>query len=726
MRQLAKAGARFVGSAFDLRGDGWSSVVTALNSQGRRGGSARRDGTLNTAILSLIGAWSLVCVALVTAVVVTFGPAPHSPATSGLINSPSAALIEPSDQIALVAWILLAALLGLVSLALMRRRRPQLSARVLAWRERITWTLGATAVACATASILWGSDPVGGWPGITIMQVITGIVAAAAILWMLVVTDARWRVGSLVIAGLVLALVIPAWLQVPGAVRDIAHFLYTADEIASVAAGHFPLSDYVPQYSVLLPFLAAPMLAAAPSHAAALVLLTMLALQLVTCAVAVALPVLVGGRRMAGPAMLVILAPTFALTSWSTSASTYFAAMPLRVVLPVVTILVAYLVLRNQPPVELRALWRWLGLGALAGATALNNPDFGLAAYLAVVVTVVVATSGLRGRLFSVPWVLAGGAAVFVGYGLLGAVLGRPVHWSWWLTFQRIFGAVGYMNVAMQPFGLHIAMVSLFVAASALGFVLVRISVRRAASGMMYRQGVLLCLTGGWSLLCLPYIAGRSLPTTYVGGLAFSTGLVVASMLPLFRMAARAIRTRTGAAQQVGVALSVIALAGTSTPITMLGSPSVHVDALNGAQNQWQLPVLIEQAAHLRKLQPVGAGPGLVPLIADGTVVQALPLSSMVALVDGIPSASVASSPEYTELSPFFAQAQCGKQWARDARYLLVRDLTAQALRAEPACADYVDWSAQVSYSAPVDAGGAAQTDPLGTWVLLPRGTEAP
>lgn len=98
----------------------------------RRGGQdrgARRGVALDTATFSIIGAWSLVCVALITAAIISFGPAAHVAVKSDLINDPSRALIEPSDRIALGAWIVLAALIGLIGLVLMRRRRspPSLS-----------------------------------------------------------------------------------------------------------------------------------------------------------------------------------------------------------------------------------------------------------------------------------------------------------------------------------------------------------------------------------------------------------------------------------------------------------------------------------------------------------------------------------------------------------------------------------------------------------------------
>lgn len=686
--------------------------------------SVRRGGALDTATFSMIGAWSLVCVALVTAAIISFGPAAHVAVTSDVINDPSRALIEPSDRFALVAWIVLAALIGLISLALMRTQRPLRSARFRVWRSRINWALGVAAIMCVVTSVMWGTDPTGAWSGITIPEAVTGLVAATVVLWILVVTDARWRAGSLVIVGLTLALVIPAWLQIPGAVRDPGHFVYTVDEIASVAGGHFPLSDYAPQYSVLLPFLAAPVLRAAPVHATVLALLVLLALQLVALAAAVTLPVLVGGRRMAGPAMLVVLAPTFAMTNSGGSASTYFAGMPLRVVLPVVTILVAYLALRDRPTVDVRDPWRWVGLGAVAGAAALNNPDYGLPVYVAVIVTVVVAATGLRARSISVALLVVGGVVVFAAYGLLGTLVGRPVHWAVWLVFQRVFGAAGFLNVAMRPFGLHIAIVALFVAASAMGFVLVRVSVRRSASGAMYRQGLLLCLAGGWSLLCLPYMAGRSLPPTYVGGYAFSAGFVVACMLPLFRLAARVVRTNLGAEQQVGAALAVVALAATSATITMVGPPSMHLSPLSGAEDPWHYSVLVKQTAQVQALRPVGAGPDLASLIASGTVVQALPMSSLVALVDGFRSAAVSSSPEYVEASPVFAKSQCEQPWSADARYLLVRGFMVASLQAEPSCADYFEWPAAVSYAVPVAQGGPELPDAASTWVLLPRGSD--
>ena len=87
-------------------------------------------------------------------------------------------------------------------------------------------------------------------------------------------------------------------------------------------------------------------------------------------------------------------------------------------------------------------------------------------------------------------------------------------------------------------------------------------------------------------------------------------------------------------------------------------------------------------------------------------------MSSAVALVEGIPSGSIATNPLYFALSPIFTTAQCSATWPATIDYLLVTDDTAAALRANPACTSHFDFAGERSY-----------TSEGHTLVLLPRST---
>ena len=295
----------------------------------------------------------------------------------------------------------------------------------------------------------------------------------------------------------------------------------------------------------MLGFPIAPVLAALGSHAIWGVVAWLVVLQIVAFVISVALPVLVGGWRMLAPASVVAVLPSLAAGPHGGSAVDYFAVTPMRVVLPSVTLLAAFLVLRRRrAPAGLQRA-KLVLLGLLCGTATLNNPDYGLPAALIVVGTVLITSPGSRDCVRSTVYLLSGLALPFVAYTVLGWTLGRPVHWSEWLFFQRTFGADGFFAVAMTPYGLHIAAVALFVSATVIGVVLVTV-VSRGRSGFAYRQGVLLTLVGGWSLLCLPYFVSRSVTLNILGGYAYMIGMVVAAFLPLLRAGLRSRLAKSG------------------------------------------------------------------------------------------------------------------------------------------------------------------------------------
>lgn len=677
---------------------------------------------LASTLLGLTGAVAVLGVTAITVVALTLAAPAYRPSGSALVNDTASLLVEPGDRLALIGWVAFAAVLGCVVAWAASRRRRERAWRLTRLIDQVSLGVGVVAGVLCVLAIAWGDDLTGLWAGVTVSELVTGAILACGVVWL--AASRRRPVPAVAVAVIAVlgAIAAPAWFQVPGAVRDGWHIRYTVDELSAVAAGHFPLSDYTPQYTGVLPFGVAPALHIAPHHAPVIVFGYILLLQLVAVGVAVSLPALLGGRRFIAPALAVVISPLLARIATGTAASTYFAGMPLRFVLPACTILVAYLVMRGGEPIVLRRPLPWLGLGLVASLTALNNADHGLPAFLVVVVAAVATSHRFADATRRVAVLLVAASVVFGGYGLLGTVTGHHVHWDQWTTFQRIFGAEGFVNVAMSRFGLHIAIVSLFVAAAAAGLAMIWRSVRRGRRGFAYRQGLLMALTGGWSLLCTPYLSGRSLPAVYVGGYAFMIGLVVASMLPLLPLAIRAVRTGWApVAGSVGVAMLVLAIVGCMSVLDRAGDPSAFIDRTMAAAPKGNLPDMVSQQNSLATVEPLGGGLDLRRVAAAGEVVQALPQSSLVALMTGIPSASVSSSPEYIELSTWFSTQQCSRPWPDGAKYLLVRGASADALAKDPTCDGYVDTHERTVYGPPGVL--RSQLNLQEAWVLLPRAT---
>ncbi len=579
------------------------------------------------------------------------------------------------------------------------------------WKSTaIAVAAAALAIVLIVASLRDASDPTGMWVGLPISSAIVGA-AFAGVTVVVFVARSRWVWASVsgFVATVALPFVLLLWVQTPGAIRDPFHFAFTSDEIAATAARHVPLSDYIPQYSVLLSYPVAAIDYLWPGHTTALTLAWLLVLQLVSIGTAIVVSVLLGGLRMAMPAGVVLIGPVVAAFSGGgLSASTYFAVLPMRVVLPVVTILAAFLVLRHG--IAASRWWHWILLGLCVGVTTLNNPDYGLPAALTITVTICLVAGHPRSAWRPLVWLVTASAAVFAVYTWLGALSGHPIHWEYWLQFTLVFGDYGFGAAPVAEFGIHIAVIALFVAASATGFVLVRTS---PAASWRGQQGLGLCLAGGWSLLTIPYFAGRSFAPTIVGGYAFSVGLVVACMLPMLRVGLRGLRARRADGRVnrvIGVAFVLIAVAAAAGAGVLALPPALTLGWLQSGDRA-EFPPVTEQVASVERVAAANGNERLASALASGAVVQALPMSSLVATSSGLGSVSVASSDGYLTISRVFTTAQCAAPWPGNASMLLVTTPVAASLAADPSCQGYVDFRRAEEFS---DGDSALYT-------LLPR-----
>lgn len=664
-------------------------------------------------VLSWLGPAAVLGVAVVTLLAVVLSPAPHLRSESTWLRSTAETLVEPGDRLALVGWYVVTVVLALGALrwsGLGGRTRAHRASRARRWDGVVVVT-----AAVIVLGLVWSVDPTGLWLGLSVRDIIVGWALAVPVITACLPRRRPARAAVTVLAGTVLVLTLGAWIQVPALLVDPYDFRFSVEEVSSVAAGHVPLGDFTPQYSVLLPYLFALPMRVAPAHAAVIALGGLLLLQVVTLGAATALPVLLGGRRFFLPAVVVVLPTIFVPLANGSTVASYFQGMPLRDVLPTLSLLAAFLVLRRHTDAAWRRPWPLFALGLAGGITALNNPDFGLAAAGAIAITAVIAQTHRRAMARAAVLVTAGVVTVFGLYWIGSAAAGVPARWSHWLAFQTIFGANGFLSVAMGSFGLHVVLVGLFAAASATGFVLVRRALTRGAGRFAYRQGILLALVGGWSMGCLPYIAGRSLPATYIGGVGFNAALVTACLLPLAAVTWRCTRVKrwSGAAWRALVPL-VMAVGATLTMIVMLPEPGTRLEALAQTRNPG-MPVALddEVSRYHRVVAPVGAV--RLDALPAASVVQALPVSSLFQLAGGPRSVAVTTAPDYLQVSGWFSRLQCSRPWPAGAEHLLVDARTADILQADPACTDYADWSRAVRYQDP-------ETDDRGSdLILAPR-----
>jgi hypothetical protein len=622
--------------------------------------------------------------ALVTLVVVGLGPEPRVADAGGEIFEAHlfSTLHEPRDRVALVAWLLAAAaVVALVVWAV--PRIPRGPVRVGA--ESVA---AVAAVGVAVAAVLWAAPPAAGlepWtPRLHVWELVAGTVVVVATVGILLAGPAwlRWA-GSAVLVLVSLVFLAPALVQTPTSIVEPYHAAYTLDELMAPAVGQLPLVGYFPQYVNLLGYPVAPLLRTWPGDALAITLGWVLLLQVLCLAGAVLVGAIAGGRRVVPVVLLVVTAPVVFATAGGYYPASYLAAVPLRTVLPVLTIVVTLLLLARRPVVGTAALVRRTAVvGALAGTAALNNPDHGFAVVAAAGGAILLLLPTWRERGLAAAAGLVGAVLPFVAYALATALAGGA-EWSRLLLFSQMFGTIGYGNVAMDAFGNHVGIVAFFAAATAVGALLV---VRRRDDPAWRTRGLALLLCGGWSLLTLPYYMGRSMPSQLLFGYAVQVGLVSAALVPVVLHVATGLRSRTvRPTPAVGGSL-VLALLALGTVVGSLGgapTPTASLDRVQaGAGVQpWAYDLGAVEAA---LADP--ANTDVRELDEQGRLGQVLSSPSLVELTTGVPSVLVTNHPGYLAIALDMLRLQCEAALRRDEAAVIMPTWVAVGLASVEEC----------------------------------------
>lgn len=622
--------------------------------------------------LPWIGALSVLLVTCLTTGLVLLGPPATVPSTSETLFDAAKALHEPTDRLVLLAWFAVAALLTTWGF-LAGRTHPE-TGRL---RQVFGVAIGVCAVALALLAITWSWDSTTMWPGISTQDLLIGTLLFTLIIVIWWAPRLIAIGASITASAVVLTYVAPLWIQFPGSLRDSIHFAYVADEYAAAAAGRTPLGDYFPTYVNLLGYPIAPLLNAMPDRATLLIAIWMMLLQAVALIVLVALPTWLAGWRMIAPAIVVGVSPLFATSElWQSNAAGYSPVSPSRQILPALLLLATFAVFRRAS-VQRVSLPLFTLLGILGGLTLLNNADFGSAAAVISLFGMLLLPAGQRLRGFLGQ--ILGMLVVFLTYALLGLLVGQSVNWLSWSLFARVVGLSGFNAVAMRPFGLHAAVVALFITLFAVGLILT-LKFRSRPRSFASLQGFLLFLTAGWGLLTLPYFAGRSLTPTLTGGFAFTVGLVVASALPLFRaqfagLARTRARHATGPA--VSASLAALVLVSTAATFALVPNPSKTLSELAHPSND--LPELIELRGFLNE--------------APANSAHILPMSSLLELQTGMPALNVTNHPFHLALSPAYTKLLCQSTPGRRAKRLITTPEVLAALQLTPTCSSSFDFS---------------------------------
>ncbi len=448
------------------------------------------------------------------------------------------------------------ALLGPVLLAgavLMSARRPlrvdRRATRVLVLGGQlgllafvVAAMLGQNNRLLASAEPLW---PVFGVPSLIIAGLIALALPAAlrshaVMSWAREVSrERRWlRAACLAPAVAVPVMWLLTAIVTERTVGDLELMWWTLSDPSAILDGRTPLVDYYAFYAQLTPYYAAVTLRTFGesflTYAIAMTTLSLLAML----AMYALLRRVLGGRSLLALALYAPFAATGFLTTQTGTEpvegalgnAILFAVWPMRYGGAYV---VAWLLARHLDGAAPRRTWL---LFLTAGLVAIDNLEFGAAAFTATVVAVLCARPAWSREALArfagqvLAGLLAAVACVVLLTLLRAGSLPRP---ELLLEWPRVFGVLGLFAQPMPKLGFHLAIYVTYAAA------LVVAAVRRATGEARSLMTGMLAWSGTFGLLSASYYLGRS-DTLKLGALlsAWALAVVLLTIVVVQRLAA--------------------------------------------------------------------------------------------------------------------------------------------------------------------------------------------
>jgi len=343
-----------------------------------------------------------------------------------------------------------------------------------------------------------------------------------------------------------------------------ANASFWLDEAYAVLDQRAPLVDFHAQYGQLWPYLSAGAMklfgASLETYVAVMVTGSALCL----------LAIYALFRRLVHSSLLALaLFAPFVATSFFTEIgpldnrygpSNLFSMFPMRYGGPFV---LAWLLARHVEALRPRRAALLFGLGGLC---LLNNPDFGMPAFVATFVALFWTDARpWRRRLaeLALEAVLGLLAALVLVALLTLAVAGAFPHLSYLFTFPRLWGVGGVTMLPMPTLGFHLVLYATFAAA------LVAATVRAVRGAEQRGLTALLAWSAVFGFGASSYFAGRSHPEVLIS--LFSAWMLSLALLGI--VVVRSLADRAGRRPAVaevavlaGLALAVCSLAQTPTP----------------------------------------------------------------------------------------------------------------------------------------------------------------
>ncbi len=243
-------------------------------------------------------------------------------------------------------------------------------------------------------------------------------------------------------------LVVPSFWQSAATVIDADHSEYVINELLAPLVGHWPYSDFIPQYQSFYGFLLKPFVGgmdAAQISNFALMSLTFLSFITIILGVFIAWNAI--DRRSITLAVGLVV-PFTALTQFPTregylgSIAALLSGLSIRVFPGLALIALLILLMRKtlSSSNNKRAI-AFLIFGFLAGVITWQSQDFGIAAVVTAFLTIAYAGSTKIVEIKTTVFALIGYIPGFALYPIIAGAAGKSIDFKFFLFFARQFGS---------------------------------------------------------------------------------------------------------------------------------------------------------------------------------------------------------------------------------------------------------------------------------------------
>ena len=312
-------------------------------------------------------------------------------------------------------------------------------------------------------------------------------------------------------------LVVPSFWQSAGTVIDADHSEYVINELLAPLVGHWPYSDFIPQYQSFYGFLLKPFVGgmnAAQISNFALIGLTLLSFITIIIGVFIAWHAI---DRKSIFLAIGLVVPFTALTQFPTregylgSIAALLSGLSIRIFPGLLLIGLLILLLRKtSTSTTTKRATAFLIFGFIAGVTTWQSQDFGIAAVVTAYIVIAIAGSSQFLDIKTTVFALIGYVPGFAIYPIIAATAGKSVDFKFFLFFARQFGS-GFGAERIRTLGPVLYILPLLVLLVVVHGIYIFKSKKSTSETGDYSLNALIGFAFGlWSLFGFTYYLNRS------------------------------------------------------------------------------------------------------------------------------------------------------------------------------------------------------------------------